>query len=328
MTKRVTQLSGMAASLLTLAASATAEVKLTENFSTSGYLAGSYQYWSPKTGASSDRFDLDAAHLLFSGSFKPVTGVVSFYHTPDSDSSVKLLDAYATYDAGNGVSITGGKFLSWLGYESFFNVNNPTISFANGDFLGAIPGYHAGVKVEYADKMWAAGFGLLDSVYTPPGSTLKGDGELKSNAGFELYEKYTGVEGLVLWAGLAHDTAGQLPSQREAITTWDLWAQYDVAKNVMVAAEFAYKNGGDFNKGYNWLVLMNYKFTDRVNTAFRISGEKIDGTNEPKFLRFTAAPGIAVTSNLTVRGELSYTDYKNISTESAMYYGVQAYFKF
>jgi hypothetical protein len=259
------------------------------------------------------------------GSFKPVTGVVSFYYVPNAASELSLLDAYVSYDAGNGVTISGGKFLSWLGYESFFNVNNPTVSFANGDFLGAIPGYHDGVRVEYGDKAWAAGAALLDSVYTPPGKTFQGDGELMHNAGVEFYGKYTGVDKLTLWAGIAHDTKGNF--QPHSVTTLDFWAQYDIDKTMSVAAEIASKDGGTGNKGYNWLTLLNYKFTDTVNTAFRISGEKIkDGG--PSFTRFTAAPGIAVTSNLTVRAEISYTDYKNFVTESTTYFAVQAYLKF
>ena len=76
----------------------------------------------------------------FTLNFKPVTGVISFNYFPNiSSSEFTVLDAYATYDAGNGVTVTAGKFLSYKGYESFYAGSMDQISYANGDFLGAIP---------------------------------------------------------------------------------------------------------------------------------------------------------------------------------------------
>ena len=135
----------------------------------------------------------------------------------------RLLDAYATYDVGNGVSVTGGKFLSYLGYESFFSVNNPTISAANGA-IGVIPGYHSGVKVDYSDKDWGFGGALLDSVY---GATaLKGDGELKKGQGYEGYVTYKGVTDLTLFAGAAFDNQSAVSGKD--IASYNIWASYKV----------------------------------------------------------------------------------------------------
>src|SRR5450432_3316973 len=114
MTKRVTQLSGLAASLLILAGSASAEVKLNDNFSVAGYISGSYQYSAPTPGPSTDRFDIDTSLLLFKADFSPVKGTMSFFYNPGAPNELIVLDAYGTYDAGNGVSISGGKFLSYL----------------------------------------------------------------------------------------------------------------------------------------------------------------------------------------------------------------------
>jgi hypothetical protein len=339
MTKRVTSLGGLSATLLALAATASAEVKINDNFSVSGYIEGSYQYMSPKPGPSSDSFNIDSSQLLFTASFKPVTGVVSLFYVPNAVHETTVLDAYATYDAGNGISVTGGKFLSYLGYESFFTVNNPEISFANGDFLAPIPGYHDGVKIDYSDKEWGAGVALLDSVYSsfagvvngvPYSSSfyLKGDGELKHNAGFEGYVKYTGVENLTLWGGVAHDTKGKtILGQTHSVTTLDFWAQYQIDKATAVAAEYANKDGGTGNKGYNWLALVTYAVNDKLSLAGRVSGEKVSDGG-PGFTKFTVAPGYAVTANLTVRAEFSYYDYTDYAKDTGTFYGVQAFFKF
>ncbi len=328
MTKYSSRMTGWAASaLLALVTTASAEIKLNDNFSVSGYIEGSYQYTAPKPGNSTDRLNIDSSQLLFTTNFKPVTGVVSLFYVPNAAQETTLLDAYVTYDAGNGVTITGGKFLSYLGYESFFTVNNPEISFANGDYLAPIPGYHEGVKVDYGTKEYGVGAALLDSVYSP--FYLKGDGELKHNAGFEGYFTYKAVENLTLWAGIAYDTKGSrdIASQAHAVTTLDFWAQYQVDKAVTVAAEYAHKDGGPGAKGYNWLTLMTYAFTDKLSTAFRISGEKLSDGG-PSFTKFTIAPGVAITDKLTVRAEYSYYTYKNAATDKANYFGVQAFFKF
>lgn len=327
MTKYSSRLTGWAAALLATVASATAEIKINDNFSVSGYIEGSYQYTAPKPGTATDRFNIDTSQLLFTTTFKPVTGVVSLFYVPNAAKETTVLDAYVTYDAGEGITVTGGKFLSYLGYESFFTVNNPEISFANGDFLAPIPGYHDGVKIDYATKEFGVGVALVDSVYSGP-FYLKGDGELKHNAGFEGYFTYKAVTDLTLWAGFGYDTKGSRnnPAQTNSIFTADFWAQYQIDKKTSVAVEYAHKSGGPGNKGYNWLALATYAFTDKVSTAFRISGEKV--TDGSSFMKYTIAPGIALTDKLTVRAEYSYYDYKDASLDKANFFGVQAFFKF
>jgi hypothetical protein len=317
--------SKLAAALsLATALTALADVKINDNLSISGYLEGSYQSTSPTPGPSSDSFNIDSAQLLFTGTFKPVTAVASLYYVPNAAKETTLLDAYATYDAGNGFSITGGKFLSYLGYESFFTVNNPEISYANGDFLAPIPGYHDGVHVDYGDKDFGVGAALVDSVYSGP-YYLKGDGELKHNAGFEGFFTYKGVTDLTLWAGIAYDTKGSF--ELYSVTTLDFWLQYQIDKKTAIGAEYAHKDDGPTDTGYNWLTVLTYSFTDKFSGAARISGEKLDNGG-PGFTKYTLAPSYAVTSNLTVRAEVSYYDYDNYAKSKATFFGVQAYFKF
>ena len=314
------------AAVISLAASLTAlaEVKLNDNFSVSGYIEGSYQSYSPSPGPSSDTFNIDSSQLLFTGTFKPVTTTVSFFYVPNAPKETTVLDAYVTYDAGGGYSITGGKFLSYLGYESFFTVNNPEISFANGDFLGAIPGYHDGVRLDFGNSDVSWGLALVDSVYSGP-YYLKGDGELKQNAGYEGYFSYKGITGMTLWAGIAYDSEGSF--ETHDITTIDFWAQYQINKATSIAGEYAHKDGGPGNTGYNWLGLITFAATDKFSLAGRISGESMDDGG-PGFTKFTAAPSYAVTDKLTVRAEVSYYDYDKFTKSNATYFGVQAFVKF
>ena len=323
MTKSALKLASISALALTLASSAMADIKLNDTFSMSGYVAGSYQYNKAKAAVAVDHFDVDSSLLLFKYSSAPVTGVASVYYVPNqAPDEATILDAYATYDAGNGVTVTGGKFLSPLGYESFFVVNNPEITYANGG-IGAIPGYHSGVKVDYSDKDWGYGAAIVDSIY---GATaLKGDGELKKGQGYEGYVTYKGVSDLTIFLGGVFDNASAVSGKD--IVGYDLWASYQVDKQTLVAAEFAGRDGGSrTDKGTNYLFLLNYQFTDKVNTAFRVSGED-DKDAHGRFVKYTVAPGIALTKDLTVRAEYSLTNGTGTTLDSN-FFGVQAYLKF
>ncbi len=314
------------AAVLSLTASLTAlaDVKVNEMLTVSGYAVGSYRYTAPDPGASTDRLDMDAAKVLFSTNFKPVTGVVSLYHQPGAPSDVTVLDAYATVDVGGGSTITAGKFLSYLGYEAFDIPNMTQLSYANGDFLAPIPGYHTGLKWDYSDKNIGVGLAIVDSVYSGP-NYLKGDGELKHNGGFEGYFTYR-ADAFQIWTGFGYDTKGNVIHKNDEIFTFDLWASYTVSKEITVAAEYVIKDGGTFDKGSNWLAFLNYTASSQLSTAFRVSGEEVD--NGPEFTKFTVCPAYKINDNFLVRAEYSYYDYKNHTADSAKFFGVQGVFKF
>ena len=348
MTNRVIPIGSAVVSLLALASSASADVKVNDNFSVSGYAAGSYRYFNE---AKTDKFDLDAAKINFLTNFSPVSGVASIYYTgaqPGDD--LTLLDAYVSYDLGDGTTITGGKFLSWLGFEAFDIPNMYQITYANGDFLAAIPAYHSGVKFNFSDKTWSGGVAVLDSIY----GGFEGDGELRGNAGYEAYLSFTGVEGLTLWGGVAYQTEGAISpsfvpanptlaprfigSQEEAFVL-DFWASYQINKDILVAAEYVTKDSY-YADGYNWLAFLNYSFDEKTSMAFRVSGEELDANaplqDGPSFIKYTIAPAIKVTDNLTVRLEVSHYRYDDDVTVTRTsnftskdtFIGVQGVFKF
>ncbi|MBL9212430.1 MAG: outer membrane beta-barrel protein [Opitutaceae bacterium] len=315
------------ATALTLATSLTsfADVKVNDSLTVSGYAAGSYRTTDPDPGPATDKFDLDAVKTLFQTNFKPVTGVISLFYQPGAPSDVTVLDAYATVDVGGGSTITAGKFLSYLGYEAFDIVNMTQISYANGDFLGPIPGYHSGVKWDYADKETGFGLALVDSVYSGP-NYLKGDGELKRNAGFEGYFVYKGIPDVTIWTGFAYDTKGNVIHKNDEILTLNIWASYALTKDSSLGLEYVNKDGGLGDKGYNWLAFYGYNFDAKFSSAFRLSGEKLK--NGPGFTKFTVSPAYKVNDNFMVRAELSYYDYTKYTADSAIFFGIQSVFKF
>lgn len=341
MNKNILPPGGLAALVLTLASSLPAFADGTadnprDHLSISGYAVGSYMNYNPSAGPSVDSlFDAskpvpgggsaNAVLTRFTVDYQPVTAVVSFNYSPNAATSeLTVLDAYVTYGLGDGLSLTGGKFLSYMGYESFYPTNMDQISYANGDFLAPIPGYHTGLRLDYAKGTTSAGVAVVDSAYSPFGGT-RGDGELSDNAGFETFVSYTGIPHTTLWAGLVYDTAGGF--QAHDVVMFDVWASYQLTKRTRVAAEFVTKDGGFGAQGTNWIGFLNHSFTDRFSSTFRVSGENMaDGG--PDFVKYTVAPGVALNANLTVRVEYSYYDYSGFATKRANFFGIQGLFKF
>jgi hypothetical protein len=124
---------------------------------------------------------------------------------------------------------------------------------------------------------------------------------------------------------VAYDTKGGF--EPHSVFTADFWASYQLNKATSFAAEYQHKDGGLGATGYNWLAFADYSFTDKISSAFRISGEKLtDGG--PGFMKYTVCPAYALTEHLTVRVEGSYYDYKDYHANHATFFGVQGIFKF
>ena len=328
------------AAVLSLAASLTAfaDIKVNDNLSISGYAAASYEYQKTEGSKATDSvFDgtkstpsADAVKTNFNFTYKPVTGTVSLYYIPNlPKNELSVLDAFVTYDAGGGFSVTGGKFLSYLGYEAFDTVNMTQITYGLVTIgtLGSIPAYHSGVRLDYGDKNVSYGLAVVDSVFSPNGFA-KGDGELSHNAGFEAFVKYTAIPDVTLFGSVAYDGKGGF--QTNQVTVLDFWAEYKLTKEATVAAEYCFKDGGDFSKGSTWLAYLNYAFTPKVSTVFRLSGESLSGKTKTvgsDALQYTVGPSIALTPNLSVRAEFSYWDFSGSAKDKTLW-GLQGLFKF
>lgn len=314
-----------ALALLAASSPAIAEVKLNENFSAYGYAAASYRTIDVKPGSSDSDGALDTALLGLNFKQSAISGTVSGLYTHNGYDEFAVLDAYLTYKANDQFSFTAGKFLSYMGYESFYPIYMDQITFANGDFLAPIPGYHTGVRLDYSTEQSSAGVAVVDSVYSPY-SAVRGDAEIKDNAGFEIFYSYKGVKDLVLWFGFAADTAGGFHGN-QSVTMFDFWTSYKVSDKVRVAAEYAVKNGGPGAKGYNWLGFLNYSISDKVNCTFRVSGEKLS-QGGPGFTRYTISPAYVINEHFTIRAEYSNTNYSSAGIDSSNYFGVQTVLKF
>lgn len=333
MTKNMTRLTGLAASLVALASVASADVKINDYLSLSGYASASgvlaENYGAGAKDASSlynTAGALNATKIALNGTYGDFGAKVSLYYTPSrvSGTDAGILDAYVNWTK-NQFTVTVGKFDSYLGYEAFDTDKMNQITYAADNF--AIPNYHTGVKVDYAAKTWGAGLALVDSVYNKSNSTYwrsisEGDGSF-NGIGEEAYVTYTGIQNLTLWLGGAED-------QNNAYTI-DLWASYAVNSNLTLAAEVDTR---EF-MGKGWLTEAQYAFNSKLSTTFRISGARSNDKAIGAGTYFTVAPTYKITSNLSVRGEVSYADSAaatsgtyGLMQSRGLFWGLQALFTF
>jgi hypothetical protein len=327
-------------------APAFAQVKINDNLTVTGWAVGSYQYTQLSPGTSSDSANLDAGLLqAIITPAKKTTATVSVYYRPSAEGGVSpsgseatLLDAYVSYDAGGGLTLSAGKFLSNLGYESFYQISDNMITLANQALLAPIPGYHEGFKLDYSpDKADTMGFQVVDSLYQKPGyNATEGDGEFKHNAGVEAYYTYTGVTNFQFWAGGGYesttkpgvDTDGVMAKHGTEVSVGDVWATYTVDKaGDQFVLEEIYKDGGIENKGSNWLAYFLYNVPGtKLSSWFCVSGENVDGG--ASYTKYSVSPTYTYNSNLFVRAQYSYTSYSDYTAKKSNYFGTEFGFKF
>jgi len=272
---------------------------------------------SKDSGAKSvDDFDLSAAKFGVNAKLASnVTAYASLYYS-GSSSTADLLDAYVTFDAGSGLTLTAGKFLSYMGYEAFDPINMAQISYANGSLLnGPVPAYHTGLKLDYTVGNHGVGAAVVDSIY---GATaFKGDGDY-SKKGLEAYYTYKGIKDTQIWLGghQDNDNGGAV---------YDLWVSYAVNKTDSIGAEYLVKE----SDGYNWLLAYTKGIDSKLSVTARLSGED-SSVADAKFVKYTLSPSYAFTDKFSVRAEVSYTDYSGAgaTTSSSTFYAIQSLFKF
>lgn len=325
MTKHVSKLAGWAASLLALAATASADVKVNDNFSVNGYFVGSFTKTDHDTFGDSDTTfsngtlfgNTDAVKVGLLGTSGQMSAYGSILYLPASGSTNEagLLDLYATFDTGAGLKITGGKFLSYLGYEAFDAPNMAQLTYGYSIF--AIPAYHTGAKLDYTGTGFTLGLAVVDSIFGGAKGFFEGDREYDDDLGVEAVFTYTGIDKLTIFGGIAYEDTHRAANK---LFIFDLWASYALSDKVTIAGEFDIVD--DVGKG--WLAFLSFKASDQISLAFRVSGFKADAGGDD--IKFTVAPTYTINQNLSIRAEVSlaegdtWGDYK--------FFGVQALFKF
>ncbi len=324
------QLAGLSAALVTTAAQA--EVKINDNLAVSGYAVAALTLTDPDSGDTSGsqfnsgKGNYDAVKFAVTGNYNDLSGKVSVFYFPvdesDGEDTAGILDAYATYTAGS-VSITGGKFLSYLGYEAFDPINMTTITYGNS--WNPIPAYHTGGKIDFAGEGFAVGASVTDQLYTAPEEFIGGDGDFSNGLGYEFIASFTGIEKLTVFTGVGFEVLDDAEDQ----FVFDIWASYAVSDSLTIAGEYSYADnafGSSIVTDY-WALFATYTASETVSVTGRVSAV----LNDEAGSQFTIAPTYTLTENFSLRGELTYSDSDQSSVQvgsKGMFYAVQGVFKF
>ncbi|MFP6900063.1 MAG: hypothetical protein VCA36_03915, partial [Opitutales bacterium] len=208
------------------------------------------------------------------------SGLVSFSLDVDFTSSgTTLEEAVVTYDAGDGLSVSAGRQLSFVGFEAYDPINMYQISYAydhTGGDQDIYDAYRDGVSASYVtDKFSISAF----AQYVEDDNTSITNAE---KTGYEYVFAYTGIDKLVVKAIFAD------------APTYDVdnyWASYQVSDDLMVAAEYAEKDNDTGDDIEGWLLMGDYSVNEKLGLVLRYSEEEIGAVDYDKF---TIAPNYAI----------------------------------
>ncbi len=230
----------------------------------------------------------------------PVSMSVDFDLYDSSTNGAILEEAIITYDFGNGFSVTGGKMLSYLGFEAYDPTNMYQYSYAYDQGGGAqniYDAYDDGVSLDYGSDMFSVG--VFASV--------------EQDGGFEYAFAFTGIENLTVKAIMA---------DWDAYETTTYWASYQMEK-LLLAAEVAEKDNTTGTDIEGWLIMGNYAVTDAIGLTLRYSEQEV-GTDE--YEKITISPSYVFTDNLSAL--IEYSTYDTAATDPGDLLAVEVIFTF
>ncbi|MDQ8183902.1 porin, partial [Pelagicoccus sp. SDUM812005] len=129
------------------------QIEINDNLSVTGFLDMSLFHADNDDGDSTS-FDLDQMEIDFLLSFDEITAQIDLDYQRGDANEIDLEQAFLTYDLGEGTSITAGKFLSYMGWETAEPTGLYQYSYAYGT---TIPGYHNGVSIDFSEEWGSLG---------------------------------------------------------------------------------------------------------------------------------------------------------------------------
>ena len=277
--------------------SASAEIKLTEDLSVSGFLDMSSTTTSggdeTDIGLSFDQFELD--FHLNQGSVAARVDIDSTARTIGGQ-GVQLEQGYVTYtlpeSTVSGVSIKAGRFLSAMGFEAAEPTGLFQYSFSEGI---PYPGYHNGIGVDVKPaKQVGIYVALLSGVWNVNDTDVK-------NPGIEAQVALTPMEQLTAKVGYAIDKMEDY-SQSE-LNAWVQFAQgpLTLAGEIDMLTNW----GADGKNGMHFLGMANVSLADMISApvavTLRFSGISLD--DEDSSTEFTLSPSYSATDNWLLLAE-------------------------
>lgn len=228
---------------------------------------------------------------LYDGGSTTVSTPTGTYDVTDGDSALE--EALVTYDFGNGLSITGGKMLSYMGFEAYDPTNMYQYSYAY-DVLGVqdiYDAYDVGASIDYGTDTFSIG------VWS----------SLEADAGYELALAFTGIENFTakaIWSDFSAPATG-------AYEKSTYWISYQMDK-LLLAAEVAENDQLDSGQDVEGMMIMaNYAVSDAVGLTLRYSEEEVTGATNSTVAydgsKITISPSYVFNDSFS--GLIEYSSY-------------------
>jgi hypothetical protein len=253
-----------------------------------GFVDWAYQSQDALNGSDDDDFDATQVELNLDFVDGPFSISVDYdilstegAMNAGGQHGANLEEAIITYDFGNGFSMTGGKMLTYMGFEAYDPPNMYQYSYAY-DILGTQDIYDAyddGISIDYGSDMFSLGFFA----------------SAETNGGYEYAFAFTGIDNLTFKAIYAD--WDQLDADSYEKSTF--WVSYAM-DNLLLAAEVAEADYTDTTKAdiEGWLIMANYAFSDAVALTVRYSEQTIGSEEEQNYEKFTISPSYVFTDQI------------------------------
>ena len=234
-----------------------------------------------------DQFELDASTDLGGG-----ISMRADVNALGPTAPVELEQAFITYDTGEGLALTVGKFLSCTGFEAAEPTGMYQYSYSATLVYG---GYQNGVAASYGTDMFGLYGAIVSSVWDGAETDVSGD---ESDVGFEAQVALMPVEGITAKAALAKE------DEQTLINVWGLLETGPLS----IAAEVnSMSDWGEYESGVGYLGMVNYGLSDQVGVTARYSAiawTPIGGGEDDETSEITIAPSYAVSDNWSLIGEV------------------------
>jgi len=315
---------------------ATAEIKINEFLSFAGFVDSSYSHTNIENGAAKgtgNSFQVDEVEIDWMFNLGKVTAQVDLQYEGGSGSGT-VEQAFASYDLGNGLSVTAGRFESALGLEAkeptglyqfskAYDVGSDDNDDSGLGSLNILPQYNQGVKLTKVSGDNVYSISVLDEFTGDDSNGLGGDnGGANSNYAFEASASIAFGDGMTWFLGGAYEIGENVNTDAYAANT-HLTVQSD-ALTYGIEVSLGEDEGG-FASGLGRtagtvneevmqaLIMANYAYSGSSSVTGRISYSDHQATvgaanSEADFLKYTLAHNQAVTDNLAVITEVSFVD--------------------
>ena len=227
-----------------------------------------------------DQFELDASTDLGEG-----ISARADVNALGPTAPVELEQAFITYDTGEGLALTVGKFLSCTGFEAAEPTGMYQYSYSATLVYG---GYQNGVAASYGSDMFGLYGAVVSSVWDGAETDVSGD---ETDVGFEAQVALMPVEGVTTKAALARE---------DEQTLINVWGMLETGPLTVAAEVNSMSDWGAYESGLGYLGMVNYGLSDQIGVTARYSAiawTPVGGGVDDETSEITIAPSFAVSDN-------------------------------